>query len=309
MKKILLATTLLAGSAGFAAADITWAGSATAGIAQNGTANCAAVVPATVPPSTVCSDPNGTGLSDDAFHTYSSAGLDVTFSGATDGGLTFGATFDMTAGRSYTLADDDGFDDASGAFGMPEVWVEGTYGRLAFSSDEYDFYDDTNAGGDAEYTGTFGSFSVGLIADVDTNNASAKVGFTTGNLALSANADTYDLFNVEATYTMGVFAFTAATDESSNASLKVAYDSNGLSASAQYNTNAGDALADPSIDVAVGYEANGLKVEASADDVGQANSTTAVWTVTAEYDLGGGLSVEAGTNYTQDMMLGAKMSF
>ena len=148
-----------------------------------------------------------------------------------------------------------------------------------------------------------------MIADVDTNNASAKVGFTTGNLALSANADTYDLFNVEAIYTMGVFAFTAATDESSNASLKVAYDSNGLSASAQYNTNAGDALASPSIDVAVGYEANGLKVEASADDVGQANSTTAVWTVTAEYDLGGGLSVEAGTNYTQDMMLGAKMSF
>lgn len=302
MKKILLATTILGMSAGYAAADITFGGSAAAGIASNGTDHggyTQAQVEETMTPV----------HGDDAFETYSSVNLAVTFSGNSDGGLTFGATFDMTAGTSYTLGDEDGFADESGAFGMPTVFVEGSFGRLAISDDNYDFYDDTHDGGDAEYTGTFGSVNVGLIVDVDNNEASAKAGFIAGNIALNANIDTYDLWNVDATYTMGAIAVTAATDEDSNSSLKLAYAANGMSASAQYNTNGGDPLADPSIDVAVGYSANGLSVNASADDVGQANSTVQVWEVTAAYDLGGGLSVEAGTNYTQDMMLGAKMAF
>ncbi len=301
MKKILLATTILGMSAGYAAADITWGGSATAGIAQNGTANLGLANP------NAAVDGDGVLLTDDAFHTYSSANLAVTMSGTSDSGLTFGATFDLTAGTSYTLADDDGFANEGAVFGMPTVFVEGSFGKLAFSTDNYDFYDDSNAGGDVEYTGTFSGFSVGVIADVDTNNASAKVGYTVGALALSANADTYDLWNVEGTYTMGAIAITAATDESSNSSLKLAYSNNGMSASAKYNTNSG--TDDPSVDVAVGYSANGLSVNASADDVSKANHAYQIWTVTASYDLGGGLSVEGGTNYTQDMMVGAKMSF
>ena len=285
MKKILLATTLLAGSAGFAAADITWGGSAAAGIASNGTANGG------------LADPNAFGKTDDAFHVYSNVNLAVTFSGATDGGLTFGATFDTTAGTSYGLADDDGFDSNGGSFGMPTVWIEGSFGKLAFSDDNYDFYDDTNAGGDMEYTGTFGAVSVGLIADVDLNEASAKIGFTSGALAINANSDTYGLSNIDVTYTMGSIAVTAATDESQNSSLKLAYDANGMSASAQFNTS------DDSVDLAAGYSANGISVNADTNTVSNA------WTVTASYDLGGGLSVEAGTNYTQDMMLGAKMAF
>ena len=67
-----------------------------------------------------------------------------------------------------------------------------------------------------------------MIADVDLNEASVKVGYSAGNLALSANMDTYDLWNVEATYTMGNIAITAATDESENSSLKVAYSNNGI---------------------------------------------------------------------------------
>ena len=287
MKKILLATTLLAGSAGFAAADshITWGGSAAAGIASNGTANGG------------LADPNAFGKTDDAFHVYSNVNLAVTFSGATDGGLTFGATFDTTAGTSYDLGDEDGFDSNGGSFGMPTVWVEGSFGKLAFSDDNYDFYDDTNAGGDMEYTGTFGAVSVGLIADVDTNEASAKIGFTSGALAINANSDTYGLSNIDVTYTMGSIAITAATDESQNSSIKVAYDANGMSASAKFNTS------DDLVDLAAGYSANGLSVNADTNTVSNA------WTVTASYDLGGGLSVEAGTNYTQDMMLGAKMAF
>ena len=288
MKKILLATTFLTLTAGAAAAEghITWGASAAAGIA---------------------SDAGG------PFETYSSANLAVTLAGQTDGGLTFGATFDMTAGRTYTLADDDGFASESGTFGMPTVYVEGSFGKLAMSHDNYDFYDDTNGDGDVEYTGTFGAVSVGLIADVDNNVASVKLGYTAGNLALSLNADNavntdpLDLVadgtneaqsNIEATYTMGTIAITAATNQDAESSLKVAFTgANGMSASAQYNTS------DESIDVAAGYSANGLTVNADT------NTVSNNWTVTASYDLGGGLSVEAGTNYSEDMMIGAAMSF
>ena len=157
MKKILLATTILAMSAGYAAADITWGGSAAAGIASNGTANGGDANP------DGALDADGvTLLSDDAFHTYSRVNLAVTFAGTSDSGLTFGATFDTTAGRSYALADDDGFEDNGGTFGMPTVFIEGSFGKLAFSTNNYDFYDDTNGDGDVEYTGTFGA-SVGRL--------------------------------------------------------------------------------------------------------------------------------------------------
>jgi len=106
---------------------------------------------------------------------------------------------------------------------------------------------------------------------------------------------------------MGLIAITASTDDQSDASLGVAYaGSNGIAASATYNTGTGSD--NSSVDLTGGYTANGLSVSAEADDVGQANGDMH-WTVTASYDLGGGLTVEAGTNYTSDIMVGAAMSF
>lgn len=289
MKKILLATTLLAASSTVALADahMTWGASAAAGIASNGTAEGG------------LADPNAFGKADDAFFVYSNVSLDVTLSGSTDGGLTFGATMDLTAGTSYALADDDGFDANGGAFGMPTIFISGSFGKIELSDDNFDFYDDANADGDARYTGTFGPVTVGVIADVDTNEASLSLAYSAGNLAVSANVDTYDEQNISATYTMGTIAITAssALNETDDSALKVAYSNNGISASAQYNTS------DESIDIEAGYSANGLSVNADT------NTESNAWTVTLGYDLGGGLALEAGTNYTQDMMIGATMAF
>jgi len=300
MKKILLATTILAMSAGYAAADIAWGGSAAAGIASNGTANAG------------LADPNAFGKTDDEFHTYSNVNLAATFSGTSDSGLTFGATFDMTAGTSYALADDDGFDSNGGSFGMPTIYVEGSFGKLSISDDNMSTYNSDVTDGDtfdAAYEGTFGAFTVGVMANIDTSAMGVKVGYTTGNLSLSAdyNQDTLagndDLWDVSVGYTMGSIAVTlgASNDNTGFATeetLEVAYTGgNGITASATYNTS------DSSVDIAAGYSANGLSVNADT------NTVSNHWTVTAGYDLGGGLSVEAGTNYTQDMMIGAKMSF
>ena len=330
MKKILLATTLLTMTASYAYADITWAGSATAGIAQNGTKkggdsnpNCYA---GTVDKAGVCSSVKG----DDKLLSYSSATLAVTFAGQTDGGLTFGASLDLTSGVTYALADDDGFDTNGGAFGSPSVFLSGSFGKITFSTDNIDGFDGDELSVadnpatkkkdesvaldgvyDVQYDGTFGPVTASVEADLDTGLMAAKAAFATGALALSASYSQQkvqdDIYDVSATYTMGSLAITASTDDQSDASLGVAYaGASGISASATYNTNTGADKA--SYDLTAGYTANGLSVAASIDDVSGANGD-ATWTVTASYDLGGGLTVQAGTNYTNDMMVGASMSF
>jgi outer membrane protein OmpU len=309
MKKILLATTVLAFSAGIASAEITFGGSAAAGIAKNGISNCVLAD---------CGDPNGTGLADDKFLTYSSFSLDVTASGQTDSGLSFGASSGISAGRSYGMADDDGFDVGGATLDNASIFVSGSFGKVTFNSDGIDGYDTDAANfdgvGDVKYEGTFGGFGVGLVADVDTGTASVMGSYTLAGIALSADytqddLGPEDLWNVSAGYTMGAITGTlhAANDDGAAndvaADVTLAYAANGISASATYHA---DATA--TFDVEAGYAMGAYAVNFEASDVTEAAGTMS-WTVTGSYDLGGGLSLEAGTNYTGDIMVGAAMSF
>lgn len=285
MKKILLATTMLVGTAGFAAAEVSFSGSAHAGIA---------------------SDAGGD------FDVYSSAGLDVTFSGASDNGLEFGATFGASVGHSYAFADDDGFGDEDGTLGSPEVFISGSFGRVAFNHNGYGFFhnDDSDADqADVDYSGTFGGLSVGLRADVqdvndvvvgvteNTNDLSATLGYTIAGIAVTANVDGTDdiAWDVGASYTMGAFTAGVTYNVDSVAELTGTYEANGIMATASYNT-------DSEWSVGGSYTMNGMSFAASTDD-------GSAWEVTAGYDLGGGLSLEAGYNYTNDAFIGAAMTF
>ena len=286
MKKILLATTMLVATAGFAAADVSFSGSAAAGIARNGTANGGAA------------DPNTSGLADDTFFMYSNATLNVTMSAASDNGLEFGATTGISAGRSYAMADDDGFDIGGATMDDPEIYVSGSFGKVSFNADGYDFFDDANTDGDVKYTGTFGAISVGLIADVDASEYSASADATFSGITVHADADTYNIWNVSAAYTMGAFTAKVGSNEASDHYIRGEYANNGIGAYAQYN-----ALADGNQwEVGGSYANNGISVAASTDEASS-------WKATAGYDLGGGLSLEAGVNYTSDAFIGAKMSF
>ncbi|NGM44196.1 porin [Rhodobacter sp. SGA-6-6] len=94
MKKVLLATTMLAGTAGFASAEVAISGYAEIGIWDNGVTDV------------------------QFWHD-----LDVTFTmtGTTDGGLEFGATVDLDeAGNLGSSTHDNG----------GEVWVSGAFGKL-----------------------------------------------------------------------------------------------------------------------------------------------------------------------------------
>lgn len=106
MKKVLLATTMLAGTAGFASAEVAVTGYAEIGI---------------------YSDQAG----DISF--WQDVEVSFTMSGTTDGGLEFGAKIDLDEGEDESAAFGDGSkgNDINERTGNgTEVWVSGAFGKL-----------------------------------------------------------------------------------------------------------------------------------------------------------------------------------
>jgi outer membrane protein OmpU len=279
MKKILLATTMLAASAGYAAADIAFSGSAEMGIANYG----------------------GT------VSTYSAATLDIAFSGTTDGGLTFGATTSISSGWA-----NDGLDDwfslGDGMMGAPEVYISGSFGRLAIKDDGYGFFhndDDAVDLADVDYSGTFGAVSVGLRLDAEDNSlngagnsASVKLGYSANNLTIGLNADVGGTteWDASVSYAMGQVTVGLSADHDNVTTLNLDYDNGaGMTAGIEIDSNDDWTLSG-------GYAANGMAIN------GEINSDDE-WEVTGSYDLGGGLSIEGGVDNDEDMFVGAAMTF
>lgn len=272
MKKILLATTILGMSAGFAAAQISTSVSGGAGFAQNG---------------------KGADVL-----SYSFAKIGVTGSAETDSGLTFSVTSDLTAGVEVETGGDikDGRKAlGSGAFGMPTIAIGGSFGKISFKTNGFDFFDDANKNGDVKYEGTFGALTAGVITDIDASQYSVKLGYSANNITLSADTDSYDIYNVSAGYTFGSITATLSTDEKEVTKVKAAYDANGIKASLKVGDN-------DTWEATAGYTAGPLSVEALVDD-------TEYTRVTGSYDLGNNLSILAGANTNDQAYLGAAMKF
>ncbi len=271
MKKILLATTVLGLSAGYAAADVSWSASAAAGIA---------------------SDQGGD------YAPYSFMKIGVKGSAETDGGITFSASTDMTRGEKFNTGGDlgDGFESKSGSFGMPTISVGGAFGTVSFSTDNIDFFDDHWTGeGDVKYVGTFGAINVGVISDIDNGDYSVQLGYSANGIAVALDTDSLNVYNASVAYTMGAITGTLSTDDSEVTKLKLAYAADAISASIKV----GD---DDSYDLVLGYTANGLTVAAETDDSDYTK-------VTGSYDLGGGLSIQAGADSDESAYVGAAMKF
>lgn len=299
MKKILIATTILGMSAGFAAAQVSFKGTATAGFASNGTVAGGAVNPTAT-------------IASNATEFYSSFKLSVAAAGETDSGLTFGASSSITTGTTYVLADDDGFEAGAKTLGTPTVFIAGEFGKISFKQNGFkEFQDDNAEKYDVDYAGTFGGLSVGVRSDLNTTAATTTAGVynaaTAGKSSISLGYEVsgitlgaaYDevgsKWGISAARAFGPVTATLATDDAEVTSLKLAYAVDALSASLKVDTT-------DDWKIAVGYAANGIKLDADTNQDSE-------WTVTAGYDLGGGLSLKAGTNYTEDMFVGAEMSF
>ncbi|WP_298561929.1 porin [uncultured Aliiroseovarius sp.] len=275
MKKILIASTALVATAGFAAADVDFSGAAGFGFVYDG------------------SDWNP-----DYYTT-----LSVAMTGETDGGLSFGADFDITQ------------DNGATAVGDTEVHVEGGFGKLTVGA--VGSASDAKLGlGDIGYSG-LGTDNVAefLIDLADSGNIMYTGSFGDFGVALSYDMNGTEIFSVVATYAMGDYNF------------GIGYDDWGLVAGSAFHVKAGGNFGDvalnalysrssdidtTAIGVTAGYTMGAATITAAYSNLSVGGLSGDVYGLGVSYDLGGGASIDAGVadNGTTTVAdLGINMSF
>jgi outer membrane protein OmpU len=314
MKKVLLATTMLAGTAGFAAAEVAVSGYAEIGIIR--------------------SEAGFAGSTNAQFH----QDIEVTFtlSGETDGGLSFGAKIDLDE-TNVADGDDSGTTVfVSGAFGTLTMgdtdgaldWAIADAGALTTLGDDHttharyfngNGFDNSHDGQVVRYEYSFGDFGVAVSYEQAANNAtgtlqddnvgigatySVDMGGTALKFGLAYQAGSRQLVK-------GAGAFTNGDAIGASVSAELA---GGFKATLGYIQYDFDALnvagaASNLIDFAhtglgLTYTTGALSVHANVGnynpDVGASDST---YGLAVNYDLGGGAVVMAG--YASDTSVAA----
>ena len=305
MKNILFATTALVATAGIASADVSLSGAANVGIVNNGTA--------------AAQD-----------NMYQNMSITATMAGETDGGLTFGASLTVRNGDDVDLdAGDLQLNDVANAgditalsdtsFGS--IYVSGDFGKLTFDRNGLDnVMDDDYDDMDVQYDYSVGDLSVSVTADIDNNDAAstdhndwaAKVGYTMGAIKLTAATDDSGESDVTVAYTLNDMiglsvnldsdGQTVSSVVESEATVKATYSNAGITGHLALTDDDDD-----SWEVGFGYTAGAMAfgVTVGEDGDGTDNDTD----ITASYDLGGGMSVKAATNQRGAWFVGTALSF
>ena len=282
MKKILLATTMLAGTAGFAAAEVSLSGYAEIGIADIG---------------------NG----DVQFW----QDIDVTFdmTGTTDGGLEFGASVDLD--EAGDLSDETVNNGTA-------VWVSGTFGKLTmgntdgaldwaladmdsgltsiaddhtahaawFGDSTYDGY-----GGDGQivrYENTFGDVAFAISAEQGDDGAGAVDDTYAIGVKYTANLGGTDV-------ALGL-GYQDSVNGSAVGVSAAATAANGIGGKIGYIDFSDDTWGwDSHLGLEVSYTSGPLAVGVNYGKIDYTNGTDEdSWGAVANYDLGGGAKVMGG---------------
>ena len=276
MKKVLLATSALTLSAGFASADVSMSGSGGAGVFGA----------------------NGADLS-----VYSGVDLGFALSGASDNGMTFSASLDMGGGQTLDAGDfeldtqDMGVDDnVSVTIGVSGLTI------VLSQNGVDDLYDDDKAG-DIGISGAMGDLTYSVTTGLeDDDPTSLSVGYTAGAISGSvATSDDGDASNVSISYAMGDITISAESDTdragADTSSVTVSYAmSDGMTVSLENSEDVNE--------LSVAYTSGAISVGISADD-----AATESWEATMAYDLGGGATFNLGTNQDETTFAGVGFSF
>ena len=268
MKKVLLATTALTLSAGFASADVSISGSAEAGIHSTAGAD---------------------------HITYSGLDMNFAISGASENGMSFSTSVDMGSGHIR-----DGFDplsvdtngdgvldaDRQGTdFGDPTITIglEGFTVAIGATGANDNLYDDDLDGGGISVSGSAGDATFAVVTGLsDADTTSASLGYSMGALGVSAAmTDVGDVSSITVSYDMGDMGISVTNDDGTS-SAEITYTAGALATTIE----ADDAS---NWDVTLAYAAG-------AASVGFATDESDAWEVTVGYDLGGGASINAGVN-------------
>jgi outer membrane protein OmpU len=275
-KKVLLATSALTLSAGFASADVSMSGTGGAGVFGA----------------------NGADLS-----VYSGVDLGFAISGASDNGMTFSASLDMGGGKTLDVGDfeldtqDMGTDDNASV----TIGVSGL--TIVLSQDGVDdLYDDDKAG-DIGISGAMGDLTYSVVTGLeDADPTSLSIGYTAGAISGSvATSDDGDASTVSVSYAMGDITISAESDTdragADTSSVTVSYAmSDGMTVSLENSEDVNE--------VSVSYSSGAISVGLSADD-----AATESWEATMAYDLGGGATFNLGTNQDETTFAGVGFSF
>jgi outer membrane protein OmpU len=293
MKKILLATTMLAGTAGFAAAEVTLSGYAEMGIVG--------------------------GYNWGGCTTQFYQDIDVTFSmsGETDGGLTFGTSIDLDeAGNSF--GDNDG---------GTSVYISGAFGKLTLGDTDGGFdwaLSETGMGTaitDDHTTHTGYSGNGGLDGWYD--GQILRYEYSAGDFAAAASVEMDDfngsgiddpVIGLGMKYTMSGVTLGVGYQSNDDANeeiigASVSGETGGIKYVVNYSDRSGSAPWDnrSHMGLGLGYTSGALMVSANYgvfdyDGGGQWDG----YGLVANYDLGGGAVVMAG--YASDVGIGYQWS-
>jgi outer membrane protein OmpU len=276
MKKVLLATSALTLSAGFASADVSMSGSGGAGVFGA----------------------NGADLS-----VYSGVDLGFSLSGASDSGMTFSASLDMGGGQTLDVGDfeldtqDMGTDDnVAVTIGVSGLTIE-------LSQDGVDDLYDDDIAGDIGISGAMGDLTYSVVTGLeDADPTSLSIGYSAGAISGSvATSDEGDASTVTVTYAMGDITISAESDTdragADTSSVTVTYAmADGMSVSLENSEDVNT--------LGVSYSSGAVSVAVEADD-----ATDESWEATMAYDLGGGATFNLGTNDDETTFAGVGFSF
>ena len=276
MKKVLLATSALTLSAGFASAEVSMSGTGGDGVFGA----------------------NGADLS-----VYSGVDLGFSLSGASDSGMTFSASLDMGGGQTLDVGDfeldtqDMGTDDnVAVTIGVSGLTIE-------LSQDGVDDLYDDDIAGDIGISGAMGDLTYSGVTGLEAADAtSLSIGYSAGAISGSvATSDEGDASTVTVTYAMGDITVSAESDTdragADTSSVPVTYAmADGMSVSLENSEDVNK--------ISVSYASGAVSVAVEADDADDES-----WEATMAYDLGGGATFNLGTNDDETTFAGVGFSF
>ena len=293
MKKILLTTTALVMTAGVAAADVTFSGSAelTYGNWDGGAAETWG-----------STTDLGVSMSGEASGISYTAGITVDETDANDnaGNVDIGGAITMSGSGMTLTYDADGELDAGG--------TSDESGDLQFayagSGITASYTEDTSAGKSEIKVGyTTGDLTVGYATNNSSSASTLNASFTAGDLAISVEGnDSGDAWDASLAYTIGASTVTVGTDEASATYIKVATSLNDITLTAK--------ALDTDNELSVGYTMGDITLSYAYDE-GESNTATgddAQTIMSISYDLGG-IVLKGQTNNVNEVEVSAAFTF
>jgi outer membrane protein OmpU len=283
MKKVLLATTALVMTTGYAAAEISFSGKASAGIASTSGAT-------------------------DTSEVFSGMDINISASVTTDNGISITVADDIGGGEMADYNDDYAIEAQTADLGTPGVTISGNGLSLSIDNQAIDDRYDDSQNGDIGLTMNFAGNDIGITLDTDPAADNAGMSYSIGG---AAGAVSYGLVGTDAN-----------DNDKSAYKWNVAYDMNGVSLTFKsdkvddldaintFGITAPLGAMSVSIsaddnedwDASVSYSASGLGFAYATDE-------ESAWDANATYSLGGGATAYVGANSAEFSVAGVEFTF